>query len=219
MVQCSAPAGQLTVTSMRATLIIALLVHVLFAPAAFAQREERSELIQLVGDLKHYQGMVAAYRQGNDDVVTELLGWDQARLDSAVRAINSALDPNRPASPEFLRSGALLQTAAMLRCLETVAEDRMYVHLGLAADQLRQGSTGLAPFASRYYYAVSRLFRSLNRIPTAESVLDAARRAVPGDPLILYDSATLEELYATGWPRVARRACQSRRPATPPISP
>jgi len=206
--------GRLT-TSMRATLITALLVHVIVASPASAQRQKRPELIQLVGDLKHYQGMVAAYREGNDDVVAELLGWDQARLESAVRAINSVLDPNRPWSPEFLRSGALLQTAAMLQCLETGADDRMLVHFGLAADQLRQGSTALAPFAAKYYYAISRLFRSLNSIQTAESVLDVARRAIPSDPLILYDSGTIEELYATGWYSEPPRSARSARDTEP----
>jgi tetratricopeptide (TPR) repeat protein len=87
----------------------------------------------------------------------------------------------------------------MLECLETHADDRMYVHFGLAVDQLRQGSPALAPFAAKYYYAISRLFRSLNNVSTAEDVLEAARRAVPGDPLVLYESATIEEMRATAW--------------------
>ena len=201
MVQCSAPAGQLTVTSMRATLIIALLVRVLFAPAAFAQREERSELIQLVGDLKHYEAMVAVYRQGNDEIVAELLTWDETRLGKAVGAINSVVDPNAPWSNEFLRSGALLQTAAGI-----AAEDRKTGHLkfyfNLAAQHLRKGSADLEPFAGRWYYAVSRVYRSHDGafgVYEAETLLESARRHLPTNPLVLYESATLEELHATEW--------------------
>ena len=184
---------------MRVTLIIALLVHV--AAPAFAQREQRPELVQLVGDLKHYQGMVAAYRRGQDDVVTELLTWEETRLSKAVGAINSDVDPNTPWSNEFLRSGALLQTAAGI-----AAEDRKTGHMkfyfNLAAQHLRKGSPDLEPFAGRWYYAISRIYRSHDGsfgVYEAETLLASARRHVPANPLVLYESATLEELHATEW--------------------
>src|SRR4029450_100575 len=115
--------------------------------------------------------MVAAYRQGRDDVVVELIAWDEARLRNTIGAINSIFDPNKPWSNDFLRSGALLQTAAGLQAADEGHTDRMALHFGPAVSQLRQGSADLEPFAGRWYYAVSRYYRS----HAVLGVLDAER--------------------------------------------
>jgi tetratricopeptide (TPR) repeat protein len=188
---------------MRAIVVTAaLLLPYAFASSAVAQTpslEQKSEELRARADLNQYHGMVAVYRQGNDEVARELLTWDETRLAKAVGGIDSSKDPNRPWGDEFLRSGSLLQTAAALECLRTASGDRMMLHLNLAAEQLQRGSAALAPFASRWYYAVSRLLRSQNHLPAAEQILETARKNSPGDPLVLYESATIEEMRATEW--------------------
>jgi tetratricopeptide (TPR) repeat protein len=181
------------------TAALLLLFSALCSSPAFAQREERSEEIRLKGDLKHYQGMVAAYRQGNDHVVVELLTWDRARLGKTVAAINSIFDPNAPWSDAFLRAGTVLQTTVALRWLDDGDDSNALVHLNLAIGHLRRASPANASFAGRFYYAVSRLFLSVGDAPRAEYMLESARSLVPSDPLVLYASGTMAEMRATQW--------------------
>jgi tetratricopeptide (TPR) repeat protein len=188
---------------MRAIVVtFALLVPAFPSASALPQApgfEQKSEQLRAIADLNQYHGMVAVYRQGNDEVARELLTWDETRLAKAIAGIDSDKDPNRPWGDEFLRSGSLLQTAAALECLRTLSGDRMMLHFNLAAEQLRRGSAALAPFASRWYYAVSRFLRSQNQLTVAEQILETARKNLPSDPLVLYESATIEELRATEW--------------------
>ncbi len=187
---------------MRALALIAALLVVTLRPSpASAQVKETPEAHELTADLKHYQGMVAAYRQGRDDVVVELLAWDEARLRNTIGAINSIFDPNKPWSNDFLRSGALLQTAAGLAARDAGQTDRMKFHFNLAVEQLRRGSSDLQPFVGRWYYAISRMYRGHGALGVfdAERLLEKARVHLPADPLVLYESATLEEMRATDW--------------------
>ena len=197
---------------MRATPVTLLVATLLAAPALSQQLEEKPEQIRLKNDLKQYQGMVGLYRQGNDEVAAQLLTWDESRLAKAVGAINSDLDPNGPWSNDFLRSGALLQTAAALQAKNENHVDRMKFYLNLAAQQLRMGSGDLEAFAGRWYYAVSRMYRAENPlfgVLDAETLLESARRHLPSNPLVLYESATIEELRATEW-----QSAQPRPPDT-----
>jgi len=190
---------------MRALALIAALLVVTLRPSPASAQvvKETPETIKLTGDLKHYQALVAAYRQGRDDVVAEILASDEARLSKTIAAINSIFDPNKPWRNDFLRSGALLQTAAGLQAADEGHPDRMKLHFGLAASQLRQGSADLEPFAGRWYYAVARYYRSHNGQPLgvfdAETLLEHAREHLPSNPLVLYESATIAELRATAW--------------------
>jgi tetratricopeptide (TPR) repeat protein len=188
---------------MRAILAVAaLLVFPFGSSAAFAQSPSfqlTSVRLRAIEDVKHYYGMAVAYRNGNDEVVSELQTWDKRRLGLAVAFIDSNDDPNKPWGDEVLRSGALLQTAAALKSLERGDGARMSFHVNLAAEHLRRGSVQLAPFASRWTYAISRLLRSRNSVENAETLLASARKDLPGDPLVLFESASLEEMQATRW--------------------
>ena len=187
---------------MRAIVTAALLVPAFLSCSAVAQTpdfEHKSEQLRLIADLNQYHGMVAVYREGNDEVVRELLTWEETRLAKAIGAIDSKADPNRPWGDRFLRSGSLLQTAAALEALRTSAGDRIMLHFNLAVEHLRRGSAALGPFASRWYYAVSRFLRSENQLTLAQQIMAAGRTALPSDPLVLYESATIEELRATEW--------------------
>jgi tetratricopeptide (TPR) repeat protein len=188
-------------SAMRAFVVTAaLLAAELPAALAFAQTNA-SERMRVEGDVKHYKGMITAYRGGNDDVVAELLRWDETRLAKTIGAINSTWDPTRPWNDEFLRSGALLQTAAGLAARDAGQIDRMKFHFNLGVEQLRKGAPDLQPFAGRWYYAISRMYRSHGVLGVfdAERLLEKARQHVPTNPLVLYESATIEELRATDW--------------------
>jgi tetratricopeptide (TPR) repeat protein len=145
--------------------------------------------------------MITAYRAGNDDVISELLTWDETRLAKTIGAINGLWDPTRPWTDDFLRSGALLQTAAGLAARDAEKIDRMKLHFDLAVAQLRKGSADLEPFTGRWYFAIARMYRSHGVLGVfdAERLLAKAREHLPADPLVLYESATLEELRATDW--------------------
>jgi tetratricopeptide (TPR) repeat protein len=185
-----------------------------------SQLQEKPEEIRAVGDYKHYHAMVVAYRGGDDDVVTELLTWEERRLRTAVGVINSNKDPYKPWSYEFLRSAALMHTAAALKCVDEGADESMLLHFKLAADLLNRGSAGLGPFAGRWYYAISRLFRSLDRTSDSVWVLELGRNYLPSDPLVLYDSGILEEMFATRWQKApvgTRAHWFGRVPDTEPL--
>jgi len=188
-------------SAMRAfVLTAALIIAELPTALAFAQTNA-SERMRVEGDVKHYKGMIAAYRAGNDDVVAALLTWNETRLARTIGAINSEWDPTRPWTDQFLRSGALLQTAAGLAARDAGQMDRMKFHFNLAVEQLRRGSSDLQPFVGRWYYAISRMYRSHGVLGVfdAERLLEHARLHLPADPLVLYESATLEEMRATDW--------------------
>jgi len=185
---------------MRAFILSALLIVAVTPPVAYAQTNE-SERIQVEGDVKLYKGMITAYRAGHDDVIAELLTWYETRLAKTIGAINGLWDPTRPWTDDFLRSGAVLQTAAGLAAREAGHFERMKFHFNLAMEQLRKGSADLEPFAGRWYFAISRMYRSdgLLGLFDAERLLEKARQHVGANPLVLYESATLEEMRATDW--------------------
>jgi tetratricopeptide (TPR) repeat protein len=188
---------------MRCVLVTAaLFVLVLVSSPAAASRSAPSQTSEqtLRADLERYHGMVVAYRRGDDKVISELLTWDASRLELTIGSLNSPkLDPNQPWSDAFLRSGVLLQTAAALNYWDARNGSRMTMHFNLGVAHLRLGSSELDWFSSRWYYAVSRALRARNDVSEAERILETARKQLPADPLILYESATIEETRATEW--------------------
>jgi tetratricopeptide (TPR) repeat protein len=188
---------------MRAIVAVALFLASSFSTISASAQEFR-ELRQerLENDVKHYHGLVVTYCAGNDDVVAELLAYDEKRLSEMAGAINTVRDANRPWGDDALRCGALLQTAVGLAALNERGISGMKFYFNLAAQHLRMGSAALEPFAGRWYFAAARIYRSHNVIFgvfDAETLLERARRHLPSNPLVLYESAFLEELLAIDW--------------------
>lgn len=183
---------------MRLPVFFAALLLAMGVPAPPAGATSLPQSERAPGDLNHYHAMVVAYRDGNDEVIADLLTWEKRRLFAAISLINTSQDRHRPWPDGFLRSAALMQTAAALKCFETKAGEAAVVHLGAAVSLLKYASERL-PFASQWTYAVSRLLRSWNLTADAERVLEMGRELVPVDPLILYESGVLQEMFATHW--------------------
>ncbi len=185
---------------MRACVAAAVLaVLSLTSTRAWPADLQNAELERLKNDLKRYHALVTTYCAGDDTVLSDVLPYDWQRLRDMVDAIDSKYDANRPWGDRLLRCGALLQTAAALKFVDEGVPEAFSFHLELATRHFRKGSEALRPFASRWFYAIARLFRSRYELGAAEQMLEMGREQLPGDALILYDSGTLAEMRATQW--------------------
>ena len=164
---------------------------------------QSGEMLRAVEDLKRYETLIVQFRQGRDDVVTDLLRWRQDRLSAVIALINTLHDSIRPWPADFLRSATVLHTDAAIRRLDEKSVDAAFFHFSIAFDFLQRGGPALRTFASRWVFAVSRLMRSRGRILDAETFLEIGRGVVPDDPLVLYESGLLQEMFATEWPSAA----------------
>ena len=164
---------------------------------------QSGEMLRAVEDLKRYETLVVQFRQGRDEVVTDLLLWKPERLSAAIALINTLHDSIKPWPADLLRSATVLHTDAAIRRLDEKAVDAAFFHFSIAFDVLQHGGPALRTFASRWVFAVSRLLRSRGRIPEAEQFLEIGRGLVPDDPVILYESGLLQEMFATEWPSAA----------------
>ena len=112
-----------------------LLAASLPRPASAARVQQPSDASRAIGDLEHYHGMVVFYRAGDDGVLTELLAWEEDRLRSPLVLINSSKDPYRPRLDGFLRSAALIHTAAALELGGPGASNRTFFQVQMAANR------------------------------------------------------------------------------------
>ena len=143
---------------------------------------QSGEMLRAVEDLKRYETLVAEFRQGRDDAVTDVLQWKQDRLNGAISLINTLHDSIRPWPADVLRSATILHTDAAIRRMDEAAVDGAFFHFSIAFDFLQRGGPALRSFASRSVLAVSRLMRSRGRVLDAEKFL---------------------EMFSTEWPTAA----------------
>ena len=160
-------------------------------------------MLRAIDDLKRYQTLIVRFREGHDDVVTDLLQWKPDRLSAAIALINTLFDSIRPWPADFLRSATVLHTDAAIRLLDEKLIDAAFFHFGIAFDFLQRGGPALRAFASRWVFAVSRSIRSRGRILDAEKFLEIGRSVVPNDTVVLYESGLLQEMFAAEWPSAA----------------
>jgi tetratricopeptide (TPR) repeat protein len=165
-----------------------------------------------IDDLNVYRALIIEFRKGNDDIVAELLTWEQKRLRTAIALIDTPFDPMKPWPADLSRSATIMHTDAAIRCLDDKAVEAVFFHLLIARDHLQRGGRELDSFASRWVFAVSRFMRSRGRILEAERLLEVGRGIVPADPVVLYESGLLQEMFATHWetaaPGIATRTTQ-----------
>ena len=161
------------------------------------------DLKRAVEDLKVYRALIIAFRKGDDKVVAGLLKWEHERLSAAITVINTPFDPMAPWPAGFFRSAVIMHTDAAIRCLDDKRDEAAFFHFGIAGDHIQRGGSELATFGSRWVLAVSRFMRSRGRILGAEHVLNIGRAILPDDPIVLYESGLLQEMFATHWQTAA----------------
>jgi tetratricopeptide (TPR) repeat protein len=155
-----------------------------------------SELELVVG----YRQVIEKYRRGDTGAVDEAIAIAQSDLQTILRVIFAV--PEMPwASEVELRAAAMLHADAALRRAGLNKDDTEEIerHLSVARRMLHASSSRDGPFISRWYYTVSRALRDRQLIGVAENLLERGRAQAPGDPVILYESATVAEARARGY--------------------
>ena len=154
-------------------------------------RQARTE-----ADLRKYHALLNAYRDGDDDSVTQIVGWDWKRLEEAIGALGSTLDIRQAEVIARVKIAAMLHTDAALRFPDTESLARAF-HLGLAGRLLLRGEPWLHAFSREWYATVARVLRERLLLFEAEPFLQRGRERVPGDGTLLFESALLQEHIAT----------------------
>ena len=114
--------------------------------------------------------------------------------------IFSQLPRTTPWRAGELRGAAMLHTDAALRIVGPDEEDgARRRHLNVAGRMLHASGAPDDPFVPRWYFAVSRALRQRDVYGVAQDLLERGRTRVPGNPTILYESATVAETLARGY--------------------
>jgi hypothetical protein len=187
--------------------VLLLLLPALSLPPAFAAQTTRPReplnSKRAIEDLKIYRALIIEFRKGHDEVVATLLTWEHKRLSIVIDSINSPLDPTAPWPAGFFRAAPIMHTDAAIRCMDDKRDEEAFFHLGIAGTHIQRGGSDLAAFGSRWVFAASRFMRSRGRILGAEHFLEIGRTILPDDPIVLYESGLLQEMFATHWQTAA----------------
>jgi tetratricopeptide (TPR) repeat protein len=147
-----------------------------------------------------YRRVVGKYRQGDADAVDAVLAIPRLHLESIMKVIFSEMASEIPWTAGELRGAAMLHTDAALRIVGPDEEDgERRHHVNVAGRMLHASGTPADPFVPRWYYAVSRALRDRHLFGVAEDLLDRGRSQVPGNPTILFESASVAETLARGY--------------------
>ena len=173
--------------------LIALLLLAATAQDVVRQDAERE---RLETSLKRYHVLIDAYRDGDDKAVTEIVAWERKRLTDIINAAQTPADVLRPWDQARFKAAAMLHTDAAIRAIES--DDTLAAfQLQLASRLLFTGGPDVRAFARTWYVTVARVLRDRARPLIAEALLERARQHLPGDAVVLYESAVLQELIAT----------------------
>ena len=167
------------------------------APAQLSITEASPDLLQRV---MNYRQLIEKYRRGDDATVEAVIAIPRIHLESILDIVFSkfALDPAW--RPEECRRAAMLHTDAALRVVGPDEEDGpRRRHLDVAGRMLHASGAPDDPFVPRWYFAVSRALRQRDLYGVAQDLLERGRNRVPGNPTILYESATVAETLARGY--------------------
>jgi tetratricopeptide (TPR) repeat protein len=155
-------------------------------------------------DLQAYHSLVMAYRRGDDEAVRKILEWNRRRIEETLALVNRGSDPWRPWDPVRVAAAAMLHTDGAIHLVESGKGDQAFDQLASAGRLLEITADGsdIRPFAARWYVAVSRYLRGIVELAVSERLLEHGRSWLPGDPRVLFESGTLQELLA-GRPSIA----------------
>ena len=154
----------------------------------------------LLKQVSAYRQIVERYRRGETDAVDAVIAIPAKDLESIVNLIFGV--PGMPWAPAGdLPAGAVLHADAALRIVGFTkgANEQRWQHLTAARRMLHASGPPGDPFISRWYLAVSRAFRERQWLRVAEELLERGRAEAPGNPIVLYESATVAEILARGY--------------------
>jgi tetratricopeptide (TPR) repeat protein len=115
----------------------------------------------------------------------------------------------------------MVHTDMALDLMERADTATALMHLDIADQLLKKAGPDVRAHVSRWYQAVAGYIRSRNWLPAAEQFLASGRERWQRDPVVLYESGTLQELLAgdTSMPRLADAPDPASRAATVRMGP
>jgi tetratricopeptide (TPR) repeat protein len=165
-------------------------------PAQLPVLAASPELRKLV---QNYRALVEKYRLGDAGAVDEAIALPRGQLESILKLI-FAVEGKPWATAGELRVAAMMHTDAVLQIADPDTEDGpRRRHLGVASRLLHESSAPDNPFVARWYFAVSRALRERVFLQVAEDLLEHGRARVPGNPTILFESASVAQTRARGY--------------------
>jgi tetratricopeptide (TPR) repeat protein len=151
---------------------------------------------QALSDLQQYHGLIDDYRRGNTDGLGQLLRWDRKRILRVLASVDTPKDQMRPWGPGRFKTAVMIHTEVSLDLLERSETENALLHLDVASQLLKKAGQDLRGHVGRWYQAVVGYMRSWNWLPAAEQFLASGRERWERDPIVLYESGTLQELLA-----------------------
>ncbi|HEX5475050.1 MAG TPA: tetratricopeptide repeat protein [Vicinamibacterales bacterium] len=133
------------------------------------------------------------YEAGSSEAVDELLAWPPGQIREVVASLDRADVGWRATDFE---AAALLHTDLAWRILDVHGIQAMSFHLQNASRILAAGGPAVADFSARWYAAVADRLRLGNALDPAETLLAAGRTRLPGNAVVLYESALTAETLA-----------------------
>ena len=189
---------------------------VLLVSASAGDAHQRLVLEQLekdkaASDLRLYYAMLDAYGGGDEaQSIDLLLQWPRARIENALSAANRSHDPRAPWSRRIHGLAAMLHTDVAFRLAPGAETKEAFWHIDLASRLLASGTTqnahDIRPLAERWYQAVARALRDRSRPYVAELLLRLGRSRLLDSPVVLRESGTLAELFATDYALIGNLA-------------
>jgi tetratricopeptide (TPR) repeat protein len=173
--------------------VIALLLLASTADQVAGQTPERVRLEEI---LTAYHALLDAYQQGDNKSVLEIGTWQQKRVLEVIGSVHTAGDIVREWDQGHFKAAAMLHTDAAMKKLEA-DEAQAAFHLQVASRLLVTGGAPLRGFARMWYLTAARLLRERARLLVAEGLLSIGRRHLPGDAVVLYESAVTQESIAS----------------------
>ena len=157
---------------------------------------ESLERDRAVSELRQYHAFIDDYRRGNTEGLKQLAGWDKKRIQRVLASVETTKDPMRPWSAVRFKAAVMIHTDLALDLLEGSEIETALLHLDVASQLLKKAGPDGQDHVGPWYQAVVGRMRSRYWLQAAEQFLASGRDRWPRDPIVLYESATLEELFA-----------------------
>jgi tetratricopeptide (TPR) repeat protein len=151
---------------------------------------------QALSELRQYHGFIDDYRRGNAGVLEHLRLWDRKRMHRVLAAVETARDQRRPWGTLRFKAAVMLHTDVALDLMERSETETALLHLDAASQLLKKAGPQVLDHVGRWYQSVVGRMRSRNWLPVAERFLESGRARWPHDPIVLFESGTLQELFA-----------------------